>query len=601
MGRYYKNPDPDFVKPEEFLFKPPWEEIKTGLKFMDETIKETEQKQDEFSTVLGSIKYNAESEVDRALYENVYNQYKSALSEVQDSTVNNPNDWRSQVTKMRRLSNNLKEDLNKGTLSKIQERKQALDAFDANYKTTLDPTVFNKAREYYLNQVNQELASGNYEAQFSKEAVMNKRDLNKEFMEYLKQKLDLPNESSINGYGENGQFMYTKNGSTRSVSREEIENMYKDFLNADAKPYLEYMTKIGVGNYIKDGQVNMDDRELKSGMEFMGGYNYNQTKSTVDARYSLGAETAAANARATHEHNLRMKEKEAEIKMQAIAEAAKAQEAAAANLSREPQYFMQNTPISDLAGSIGGEVMNSIKNNTSLSPQAKAKAIDAYTTAVLNQGGLKKESIKGKSPEEIQIILKKIYSKLTPQGMKNVVNNFSDHVSTIPSLKDLSKTAANVRNRVELNTSRHLQLSLTNTAAIVGDDQDVVKRYQDETRSTYKSLGDVIHKKVQIVRATKGNEKDLKGTGLLKQGVLGEVYFGGNTKDANITSEKLGAKLGSKSNLNFEAGFWMANGKYPTGDPRNVSWAIPGRFNGEDVLVLVDNGPGGIPYGALKK
>ena len=168
MGRYYKNPDPDFVKPEEFLFKPPWEEIKAGLKFMDETIKETEQKQDEFSTVLGSIKYNAESEVDRALYENVYNQYKSALSEVQDSTVNNPNDWRSQVTKMRRLSNNLKEDLNKGTLSKIQERKQALDAFDANYKSTLDPTVFNKAREYYLNQVNQELASGNYEAQFSK-------------------------------------------------------------------------------------------------------------------------------------------------------------------------------------------------------------------------------------------------------------------------------------------------------------------------------------------------------------------------------------------------------------------------------------------------
>ena len=45
----------------------------------------------------------------------------------------------------------------------------------------------------------------------------------------------------------------------------------------------------------------------------------------------------------------------------------------------------------------------------------------------------------------------------------------------------------------------------------------------------------------------------------------------------------------------------MANGKYPTGDPRNVSWAIPGKLDGENVLVLVDNGPGGIPYGALKK
>ena len=599
MGRYYKNPDPDFVKPEEFLFKPPWEEIKAGLKFMDETIKETEQKQDEFSTVLGSIKYNAESEVDKALYENVYNQYKSALSEVQDSTVNNPNDWRSQVTRMRRLSNNLKEDLNKGTLSKIQERKQALDAFDANYKSTLDPTVFNKAREYYLNQVNQELASGNYEAQFSKEAVMNKRDLNKEFMEYLKQKLDLPNESSINGYGENGQFMYTKNGSTRSVSRQDIENMYKDFLNADAKPYLEYMTKIGVGNYIKDGEVNMDDRELKSGMEFMGGYNYSQTKSTVDADYSLGAQTAAANARATHEHNLRMKEKETDAKIQAIEEAAKAQQEAAANLSREPQYHMQNTPIRDLAHSVGMEIVTNIKNNPSLTQQAKNKAIDAYFTAILNQGGLKKEVLKGKSPAEVQVIIRKIYGNLTPEGIKGMVNKFSDHVSTIPSLRGLSKTTANVRNRVELNTSRHLQLSLTNTAAIVGDDQDVVKRYQDETRSTYKSLGDVIHKKVQVVRATKGNEKDLKGTGILGQGVLGDIY--GGVKDANMTSEALGAKLGSKSNLNFEAGFWMANGKYPVGDPRNVSWAIPGRLNGEDVLVLVDNGPGGIPYGVTKK
>lgn len=598
MGRYYKNPDPDFVKPEEFLFKPPWEEIKAGLKFMDQTIKETEQKQDEFSTVLQNVKYNTESDVDKALYENVYGQYKSALEEVQNSTVSNPNDWRSQVTKMRRLSNNLKEDLSKGTLAKIQERKQALDAFDANYKTTLDPTVFNKAREHYLNEVNKELSAGNYDAQFSKEAVMNKRDLNKEFMEYLKQKLDLPNESSINGYGENGQFMYTKNGSTRSVSRKEIENMYQNFLNADAKPYLEYMTKIGVGNYIKDGQVNMDDRELKSGMEFMGGYNYNQTKSNVDAKYSLSAETQAANARAQFEHNLRMKEKEAEIKMQVVTEAA----AAAANLSREPQYNIQNSPEKDLAVSVGSEVINNIRNNTSLTPQAKEKAVDAYITAVLNQGGLNKNIIKGKSPEEIHVILKKVYDKLGSSGMRGVVNRFSDHISTIPSLKGLASTAANVRNRVELNLTPHLQLSLTNTAKLVGDDPDVVKRYQDETRAIYKSAGDLMDKKVKVVKATKGNEKNLKGSGVIKEGLLGEIFKekNKNGKVDSVKSDEFGGTLDSKNNLNIEAGFWMANGKYPAGDPRNVSWAIPGKINGESVLYLVENGPEGIPYGAIK-
>ena len=415
MGRYYKNPDPDFVKPEEFLFKPPWEEIKAGLKFMDETIKETEQKLDEFSTVLGSIKYNAESEVDKALYENVYNQYKSALSEVQDSTVNNPNDWRSQVIKMRRLSNNLKEDLNKGTLSKIQERKQALDAFDANYKSTLDPTVFNKAREYYLNQVNQELASGNYEAQFSKEAVMNKRDLNKEFMEYLKQKLDLPNESSINGYGENGQFMYTKNGSTRSVSRQDIENMYKDFLNADAKPYLEYMTKIGVGNYIKDGEVNMDDRELKSGMEFMGGYNYNQTKSTVDADYSLDAKTAAEKSTILFKHNLDEQSRAADRAASAAATIEAARIEANANAVLEPDRFMQSGPIKNLGASLVLEISSNI-DKANLTPQAKAKAHHAYVTALLSASGTGNtlEAIKKLKPEEQQKIYTKIINNLTP-------------------------------------------------------------------------------------------------------------------------------------------------------------------------------------------
>ena len=93
----------------------------------------------------------------------------------------------------------------------------------------------------------------------------------------LKQKLDLPNESSINGYGENGQFMYTKNGSTRSVSRKEIENMYQNFLNADAKPYLEYMTKIGVGNYIKD-EISKEDFALLTPAEQNEYFSYSGKK-----------------------------------------------------------------------------------------------------------------------------------------------------------------------------------------------------------------------------------------------------------------------------------------------------------------------------------
>ena len=593
MGRYYKNPDPDFVKPEEFLFKPPWEEIKAGLKFMDETIKETEQKQDEFSTVLGSIKYNAESEVDKALYENVYNQYKSALSEVQDSTVNNPNDWRSQVTRMRRLSNNLKEDLNKGTLSKIQERKQALDAFDANYKSTLDPTVFNKAREYYLNQVNQELSAGNYEAQFSKEAVMNKRDLNKEFMEYLKQKLDLPNESSINGYGENGQFMYTKNGSTRSVSRQEIENMYKDFLNADAKPYLEYMTKIGVGNYIKDGEVNMDDRELKSGMEFMGGYNYNQTKSTVDADYSLGARTAAEQSTILFKHRLDEQSKAAD--RAATIEAAKIE--AEANVVLEPDRFMLSGPIKNLAGSLGFEISTNIKNSN-LTPEAKAKAKHAYLSALLSASGtgITLESIRKLSPDEQQKMYGKIYNKLTPEQCVKFTRDYANKVAVIPSLINLSVSANYVSNRARLNAEAvknpHLKLNTKNTHELLGLDENVIHKRVLDTRKAYSSPKDLYGKKVMIVASTTGKGK------LSNDGVIGHKVFG---RDIFKSSDKEGkVSIDGKNNLNMAEGIWIANGKYPAGDPRNVSYAIPGTIEGRAVLILTENGPGGIPFGPIR-
>lgn len=597
MGRYYKNPDPDFVKPEEFLFKPPWEEIKAGLKFMDETIKETEQKQDEFSTVLGSIKYNAESEVDKALYENVYNQYKSALSEVQDSTVNNPNDWRSQVTKMRRLSNNLKEDLNKGTLSKIQERKQALDAFDANYKSTLDPTVFNKAREYYLNQVNQELASGNYEAQFSKEAVMNKRDLNKEFMEYLKQKLDLPNESSINGYGENGQFMYTKNGSTRSVSRQDIENMYKDFLNADAKPYLEYMTKIGVGNYIKDGEVNMDDRELKSGMEFMGGYNYNQTKSTVDADYSLGARTAAEQSTILFKHNLDEQSKAADRAASAAATIEAARIEAGANAVIEPDRFMQSGPIKNLGASLVLEISSNIEK-ANLTPQAKAKANHAYVTALLSASGTGNtlEAIKKLKPEEQQKIYTKIINNLTPEQSVAFTRNYANKVAVIPSLANLSVSANYVSNRARLNAdavkSPQLKVNTKNTSELLGLDENLVHERVLDTRKAYSSPKDLYGKKVMVVANTTGKGK-LPNDGIIGHRVFGKNIFTGSTADGAVS-------LSPENNLNMAEGIWIANGKYPAGDPRNVSYAIPGTVDGKSVLMLIENGPGGIPFGPIR-
>lgn len=109
-------------------------------------------------------------------------------------------------------------------------------------------------------------------------------------------------------------------------------------------------------------------------------------------------------------------------------------------------------------------------------------------------------------------------------------------------------------------------------------------------------------KKVKVVKATKGNEKDLKGSGVIKEGLLGEIFKekNKNGKVDSVNSQEFGGTLDSKNNLNIEAGFWMANGKYPAGDPRNVSWAIPGKINGESVLYLVENGPEGIPYGAIK-
>lgn len=42
--RSYKNPNPDFVKPEEFLFKPPYEEIKKGLQATNARILAEEEK-----------------------------------------------------------------------------------------------------------------------------------------------------------------------------------------------------------------------------------------------------------------------------------------------------------------------------------------------------------------------------------------------------------------------------------------------------------------------------------------------------------------------------------------------------------------------------
>ena len=597
MGRFYNNPDPDFVKPEEFLFKPPWEEIKAGMKFIDTKMDENDQKQTDINTALDNIKYNKESAVDTALYKDMYGQYSNDITALQEQVAKDPSNWRGQISKINRVSSSLKKDMTNGVFSNIQQRKADLDAFDATYKTTLDPTVYNAARKHYMGEMDKSLAEGKYDTQFSKEAVMNKRDLNKEFMEYLKQKLDLPNESSINGYGENGQFMYTKNGSTRSVSRESIENMYRDFLSADAKPYLEYMTKIGVGDYIKDGEVNMNDRELKSGMEFMGGYNYNQTKSTVDADYSLGAKTAAEQSTILFKHKLDEQSKAADRAASAAATIEAARIEAGANAVIEPDRFMQSGPIKDLGASLGLEISRDI-SNSNLSPEAKSKANHAYVTALLSASGTGStlESIKKLNPVEQQKVFTKIFNNLTPDQAVRFTRDYANKVAILPSLKNLSVSANYVSKRAQLNAvsvkSPQLKVNTKNTSELLGLDENLIHERVLDTRKAYSSPKDLYGKKVMVVANTTGKGRLPNG------GVIGHKVFGKNLFSA--TSPEGGITLSSDNNLNMAEGVWVANGKYPAGDPRNVSYAIPATVDNKSVLILVENGPGGIPFGPTR-
>lgn len=607
MGRYYVNPDPDFVKPEEFLFKPPWEEIKAGLKFMDETIQESEAKEDAITDTLNSVKYNAESSADKALYEDMYGQYRGAVDELQNKVVENPNDWRGQVTRIRRLSNNLKEDLTKGTFAKMQKRKADLDAFDATYKTTLDPTVYNKAREYYINQMNEGLDSGNYDTEFSKEAVMNKRDLNKEFMGYLSQKLGLPNEQSINGYGENGQFMYTKNGSTTSISRESIEKMYKDFLGADAKPYLEYMNKIGVGDYMKDGDINMENRELKAGMEFMGGYNYSQTKMNVTADYSLGAKEASANRQAAFESGLRIQENAIKASQDAKAAAETARAEALASGTIEPNYITGATPLADLSSSLFREINTGINNNPNLTPQARQKANHALIQSLVEAGtgSVNINNLMKTDSATQQKILQKLFKNMNPQQSRRFTENFNNKIASLPSLKDLAGTSLNALQRADRNfqvsQNKTIKFSVGNTAALLGygnNDHLIIEKNKD-TRSKYSSVGDVMDKKVRIVEAGTGKLMDFK-----KNATLGQLYTPPTKDDGTVPegtmSERIGAGFNDKNGFNLKEGTWVANGLYPAGDSRNANYMIPGTYKGRKVLIMVENGPGGITFGPTR-
>lgn len=73
--RTYKNPDPDFVKPEEFLFKPPYEEIKKGLQATEARILAEEERvatnQERVSIYLDMVlEYNNERKLQKSFYTN---------------------------------------------------------------------------------------------------------------------------------------------------------------------------------------------------------------------------------------------------------------------------------------------------------------------------------------------------------------------------------------------------------------------------------------------------------------------------------------------------------------------------------------------------
>lgn len=292
MGRNFKTPDSNFIRVEDFLFKPPWEEIKAGMKFEDESITNLQTKTQESRALIDTVK--AANPYDEEALKSIDSSYSQPLEEIVNSISTNPKDWRSQAARMTQLSSSLASNLSKGDLSKIQNRTKAIEDFKTKYKDTLNPQVYNKALAYYTNELNSGLESGDFDAKFSEEAVQDFRDVDGEFQKYIK---DMDKDiTSVNGINEEGKFMVTRNGEVTELKESEVEKLFKGFVNKkDIKDYFSYQDKIGNGSYInkKTGEVDVNSPDLQGSLTVAKGLAFRQEKSSINGSYTLGQQEAS--------------------------------------------------------------------------------------------------------------------------------------------------------------------------------------------------------------------------------------------------------------------------------------------------------------------
>lgn len=255
MGRFYKAPDPDFIKPEDFLYKAPWEEIKAGIKYQDEKIEGIQKSHQEHLTTLANLRRNTKDPTERALYDAKYQKYAGKLNEITDAIAADPLSWRNYIGTMNAVGTTLKEDMMRGDLFYMQKREDARKEFEAAYKGKMNPKWYNKILENRMDKVGKSLSEGDFTAQFDDSAVYDQKDIAKDFMEYAS-KME-PNVVSVNQAGESGIFLKQSNGTITEMPKERIEKLFNSYVNSeDMRSYLQFAQGEQLMNNVIDENGN---------------------------------------------------------------------------------------------------------------------------------------------------------------------------------------------------------------------------------------------------------------------------------------------------------------------------------------------------------
>lgn len=385
MGRFYKAPDPNFVKPEDFLYKAPWEEVKAGMKYQDEKIEGIQKQHQEYLQSLMTLKRNSKDPSEQLLYDLKYKKYSEGMGNIVNSIMADPLSWRNHVGSMNNIGTSLKGDMMRGDLFYMQKREEARQAFEQTYKGKMDPVWYEKLLKNRMDEVSQGLSSGNMKTQFRDDAVYDKKNIPREFLDFIKDKKG--DIKSVASYSDNGKVAISKNGVIEEISEKEVSGLFNQFVQgADIKPYLEFADREGLNNFInkETGEVQLYGSDLDAlRNQAIGVASYRQEKIDTSHRDSITAETAAANSRALFQHNLDEKAKQNEA-VRAAKAAASASSGAIGSIDQvllrgntpqeEANYRAQaNLAINRIIGQHGNNPAELNKYREELKNWAKAK------------------------------------------------------------------------------------------------------------------------------------------------------------------------------------------------------------------------------------